>query len=236
MEISWAALGGEMPAFGQRTGSSPECGTLLPSARGRILACQDGCGSSSTSRRTLRSSNSIASSDPAGSEPTASLMECRNPQQELADRPILGITPEAAEPWVGVFYGGQFGVPPAATGRLIAWPDAASFCVVYAGGGVVVRADDPTRTYEIDAYPVTGTYVVPERGIVVFADFTSLAAYDDGDLRWRSRRLALDDVRVEGVDGDALRVAGFFGGGRLDRFIVDLATGEASGQRFQPPE
>jgi hypothetical protein len=52
---------------------------------------------------------------------------------------------------------------------------------------------------------------------------------------WRSRRLALDDLRIEGVEGDALRVAGFFGGSS-DRFLVNLQTGEASGQPFQPPE
>jgi hypothetical protein len=50
-----------------------------------------------------------------------------------------------------------------------------------------------------------------------------------------SRRLALDEVRVEGVEGDALLVSGFFGGPH-NRFSVDIATGRASGQPFQPPE
>jgi hypothetical protein len=158
-----------------------------------------------------------------------------DPQQDVADGPILAVTPEAGDPWVGVFDGGGYGVPPAATARLIAWPDARSFCVVYAGSAVVVRADDPHKTYEIDTYPVTGTLVVPERGVVVFADFTNLTAYGADGLLWRSRRLALDDVRVEGIEGDALIVYGFFGS-HDDRFVVDLATGQASGQPFQPPE
>lgn len=113
--------------------------------------------------------------------------------------------------------------------------DTQSFCVVYAGNAVVVRADDPHATYEIDTYFVSGTFVVPERGVVVFTDHTSLTAYSADGLLWRSRRLALDNVRVEGIDGDALTVYGFFGS-HGDRFKVELATGQASGQPFQPPE
>jgi hypothetical protein len=152
-------------------------------------------------------------------------------QQELADRPILGVTPEAGEPWVGVFYGGDYKAPASAPSRLIAWPDARSFCVLYGGSAVVVRADDPQKTYEIDTYPVTQMFVAAERGIVVFADFTNLTAYGGAGLLWRSQRLALDEVRVEGIEGDALTVYGFFGGSS-NRLTVDVATGQASGQPF----
>lgn len=158
-----------------------------------------------------------------------------NSQQDVAAGPILAVTPELGDEWVGVFYGGDSGVQPAATARLIAWPDGRSFCVVYKGSAVVVRADDPHQTYEIDTYLVRGTFVVPDRGVVVFADHTNLTTYGRDGLLWRSRRLALDDVRVEGVEGEALIVYGFFGS-HSDRFKVDLATGQASGQPFQPPE
>jgi len=156
-------------------------------------------------------------------------------QQELADRPILGVTPETGDPWVGVFYGGDYNAPASAPSRLIAWPDGRSFCVLYGGSAVVVRADDPRKTYEIDTYPVTQMFVAVERGVVVFADFTNLTAYGSDGLLWRSRRLALDEVRVEGIEADVLTVYGFFGGGS-DRFKVDLATGVAFGQPSQPPE
>jgi hypothetical protein len=158
-----------------------------------------------------------------------------DPQQDVAAGPILRVTPELGDPWLGVFYGGSSGVPPAATARLIAWPDGRSFCVLYKGGAVVVRADDPSETYEIDTYLVRGTFVVPKRGVVVFADHTNLTAYGRDGLLWRSRRLALDDLRVEGIEGDSLIVSGFFGD-RTYRFRVDLATGQAAGQPFEPPE
>lgn len=152
------------------------------------------------------------------------------PQRELSTGPILDVTPAAAEPWVGVFTAGSYGV--AAPATLIAWPDRLSFCVVQ-GNAVVVRADDPQLTYEIDVYYVAGTFVVPERELVVFADHTSLTAYDADGLVWRSRRLALDDVRIRGVEGDDLIVSGFFGTEKA-LFRVDLATGRASGQPFDP--
>jgi hypothetical protein len=156
-------------------------------------------------------------------------------QQELADGPIVAVTPQAGEPWLGVFSGGGFRSTAAETRRLIVWPDGQSLCVVYAGCAVVVRADEPTRAYEIEAFPVTQAFVAPEQRVVVFADFTNLVAYGADGLLWRSRRLALDEVRVEAVEADALRVSGFFGL-RSASFLVDLATGEASGQPFQPPE
>lgn len=115
-----------------------------------------------------------------------------DPQQELADRPILEVRPGRGDPWVGVFHGAGYGVPPAASGRLIGWPDEWSICVVYAGGAVVVRTDDPTITYEINANPVTGALVLPEREMVVFSDFTNLVAYGPAGLLWQSPRLALD--------------------------------------------
>jgi hypothetical protein len=143
-------------------------------------------------------------------------------QQDPATGPILAVTPDAGDPWVGVFHGGDPRVPPAVTARLIAWPDTRSFCVVYKGGGVVVRADDPRQTYEIDTYLITGVFVAPRHRVVVFADHTDLTAYNGDGLLWRSGRLALDEVRVEGVDGDSFIVHGFFGS-KSDRFSADIA-------------
>jgi hypothetical protein len=51
-----------------------------------------------------------------------------------------------------------------------------------------------------------------------------LTAYGGDGLLWRSRRLALDDVRVEGTEGNSLLVCGFFGG-HGERFAVDIGTG-----------
>ncbi len=35
-----------------------------------------------------------------------------DPQQELADHPIIKVSPTGGEPWIGVFHGGDYGSPP----------------------------------------------------------------------------------------------------------------------------
>ena len=130
-----------------------------------------------------------------------------------------------------MFHGGGYSVPPAAPGRILAWPDGSSLCVIYAGAGVVVRADEPRQTYEIDVHPITSVLVLPDRDAVVFSDFTTLVAYRCDDVLWRSRRLALDDVHIQGASRDTLHVSGSFGGRNIERFDVDLHTGEPSEHR-----
>ena len=151
-----------------------------------------------------------------------------DPQQELADRPIVEVRPWIGAPWVGVFYGGSYSSPPAIPGRLVAWPDRQSFCVVYAGGGVVVRADDPKSTYEIDCFPITDLRIGMASELVLFADFTNLYADGPDGLLWHSRRLAADDLKISVIEGTTIHMWGFSGSSRRE-FTVDARTGEASG-------
>ena len=147
-------------------------------------------------------------------------------QQELADRPILRVHPVGGDPWVGVFYGrASYPVPPACHGRLLAWPDERSICVVNAGSGTVVRSDAPKETYDIASFPITDLLVVPSHSLVVFADFTNLAAYGADGLIWRSPRLALDELAITGAEGDVLHATGFFGERSDIPISVDLQTG-----------
>jgi hypothetical protein len=153
-----------------------------------------------------------------------------DPQQEVADRPIVEVNPGRGHPWVGVFHGGEYGAGrpygslPVLPGRIFGWPDEWSICVVYGGAGVVVRTDDPLATYEIDPYPISSAAVLPELGIVVFTDWLGAAGYDRNGLIWRSERLAADDLRIDAVDGHEIHLLGFFGWGN-ERFVLDARTG-----------
>jgi hypothetical protein len=98
--------------------------------------------------------------------------------------------------------------------------------VLWKGGAVIVRSDDPTATYEIEPiHPITGVFSVPEHKMTLFADFTHLAGYGAEGLIWTSPRLALDDLTVSGVDGEVITATGFFGGGPHEPITVDLHTG-----------
>jgi hypothetical protein len=61
--------------------------------------------------------------------------------------------------------------------------------------------------------------------MVVFADFTHLAAYGADGLIWRSPRLALDELAITRAEGDALHATGFFGDRNDIQISVDLQTG-----------
>jgi hypothetical protein len=146
-----------------------------------------------------------------------------------ATGPMLRIAPSRPEPWIGLFHCGDYlgghWFPPARR-YLIGWPDEESFCVVCGGLGCVARANEPKATFEIEAHPITDVLVVPERRLVVFANFTDLIAYRSDGVIWRSGRLVTDDLRIIRADGDTLYVAGYYLGHRGE-FGVDLRTGES---------
>jgi hypothetical protein len=154
-------------------------------------------------------------------------------QQELAVAPILEVRPAGSNPWVAVFADLEAHVSFEA---VIALPDPSTFCVIRHGAGVTVRADDPRITREIEALPITGCLVVPDLELVVFADFTSLVAYGVQGPVWRSRRIAMDDLKIVRAEGRILHVTGSFGDKQDVPFTVDLRTGDAQGQPWQPSE
>ena len=136
--------------------------------------------------------------------------------------------------WIGVFYGGDDASPSALDSHVVGMPDGRSFGVVYRGVATIVRSQNPLVEHEVPCWPVTDMLVVPERQLVLFADFVELAAYDSGGLVWRTGRIALDDLKIVGVHGNVIRVAGFFGDADAEEFEVDIVTGAASGQPFDP--
>jgi hypothetical protein len=147
-----------------------------------------------------------------------------DPQQEMADGRIIRVIPSVGQPWVGVFDDGGYGVPPAASGRLLGWPDQVSLCVVYAGGGIVVRTDAPEETFEIESFPITSVLVAAEHDVVVFSDFTTFTAYDRGGLRWREE-VASDNATLLSVEGDEIAGTGSLNGVDHRSIRVKLANG-----------
>jgi hypothetical protein len=159
-----------------------------------------------------------------------------DPQRELSDGVILGVRPAEGEPWIGVFEFGSQGSPPAAPRQVLGWPDEHSLCVVQRGVGCIVRTDDPAQNAEVECWPICDVLVVPDHELVVFADLTSLIAYDRDGIAWRSGRLAWDEVRMVAAEGDELKVAGFdptrSPRGSHPIFTVDLRTGRSADKPY----
>ncbi len=128
--------------------------------------------------------------------------------------------------WLGVFAFG-YASPPAFSG-VVSSPDPDRFCIVSRGAAYIVKADDPESWEQVPVAPVLDVRQITERGLLLFADFTRLAAFGSGGLVWRSQRVCWDELkitevtrdRVEGVGSDPMN----FG---KSRFAVDIATGRS---------
>jgi hypothetical protein len=152
-----------------------------------------------------------------------------DPQQELAEPPILAVRPVDGDPWIGTFRGGGYGAPPAAPTQVVGMPDEVSICVVKHGSACLVRTNDPSVNFELDLFPLCSVLSVPEQRLVVFGDFTGLLSYGEDGVVWRTDQLAWDDLELLGYEGDVLHLSGFDAPANASReFTVDLGTGRAT--------
>ena len=81
--------------------------------------------------------------------------------------------------------------------------------------------------------PVLDAHCVSSHGILVFAGFTDLIAYDRSGVKWRTERLSFDDLRITEINDEVIK--GEFSDPRSDMissFAVDLATGKQQGGAF----
>ncbi|RKI73416.1 hypothetical protein D7X55_05290 [Corallococcus sp. AB049A] len=116
------------------------------------------------------------------------------------------------------------------TSGVFSMPDPEKLCVVSRGAGYLVTARDPSAWEAVQALPVTDVRVAPSAGIVVFADFTELVAYGAEGLRWRTKRLAWDGLKI--VQVTERSIIGEYWDMRteaMQTFEVDLATGSQEG-------
>ena len=146
-------------------------------------------------------------------------------QRAGQDGPILRVRPRTALEWVGTFAFGKFGGVHAT--RVLMMPSGTSFCVVTGGVGYLVEASHPDKATVLAAVPITDVRVIGQAGLVVFATYTDLLAYDAHGVRWRSPRIALDGLRIDRIDasfiyGDSDNYAA----DATVTFRVDLTTGQ----------
>lgn len=75
----------------------------------------------------------------------------------------------------------------------------------------------------VRALPVFDFRALPEHELLVFSDFTGLAAYGSNGLVWRSPRVWWDDLKITNVTHETIEGTGL----QEMRFAVDLKTGHA---------
>jgi hypothetical protein len=141
---------------------------------------------------------------------------------------LVEVRSHRGRPWVGTFAFGT--VAPSGFSGLFATPDGEQLCVVSRGEGYLVNAITPTTWEAVSARPIIDVRPIRNQEIIVFANFTELVAHGPSGIKWRTKRLAWDNLKITKVGETFLR--GEFWDIRREavgNFVVDLATGKHTG-------
>ncbi len=140
----------------------------------------------------------------------------------------LKITAGNGLTWIGVFAFG-YSSPPAFS-RVVSSPDPDRLCVISRGAVYMVKADEPEAWEQIPIIPALDVRLVPEHQLLIFSDFTRLAAYSKGGLAWRSPRVCWDELRILSITSETIEGTGYDPTNSVSnelRFAVDVRTGRS---------
>jgi hypothetical protein len=140
----------------------------------------------------------------------------------------LKVKAASGKSWVGVFAFG-YSSPPAFS-RVVSSPDPDRLCVIANGAAYVVKSDEPELWDKIPVIPVLDVRPLPEQGLIVFSDFTRLAAYRNNTLAWQSPRVCWDGLKIVRITLDAIEGVGYDPTNSITHerpFSVDLETGRS---------
>lgn len=137
---------------------------------------------------------------------------------------VIKVVPNSGIPWIGNF---QFG--DGTLSEVYSTPSEQIVCVVAKGQGYLVPVNRPVEYQIVKSYPIKEVFPVPQRRLVVFADFTKLSAYG-ADFVWVTSRLSWDGLKITSVTSELIQ--GLAWDSPLDKeveFFVDVRTGRHTG-------
>lgn len=144
------------------------------------------------------------------------------------DGVLVEVHSEHGQPWLGTFAFGQAGQ--GGVSGIFTTPNSERFCIVSKGNGYLVNATKPTEWESIQAIPIIDVRQITAHKIIVFADYTALVAYGQAGIKWKTKRLTWDNLKIVEVTDDFIK--GEFWDIRSEttaNFVVDLATGTHEG-------
>src|SRR5690348_16637351 len=118
------------------------------------------------------------------------------------DGVLLRVTPAGAASWSGLFAAQPSGRYK--TG-VYSCPDPNALCVVSNGAGYMLDVRDPEGYQEIPVSPVLHVVPAVKVGVLVFANYTDVLAWDSKGRRWLAERVSYDGIRDLHVDSGVLR-------------------------------
>jgi hypothetical protein len=145
---------------------------------------------------------------------------------------VLGVRPASSPEWVGMFAAGGLG----GVSGVYATPSARRVCVLVDGEAYVVCVDAPAEGAVVAHDTVEQVVPVAEPPLLLLVRGIDIVALGPEGVAWRSRRLAVDDLRVVSVDDSGIRCTGDMLSGEPVDVVVDPATGEVTaGPRLDGP-
>jgi|SRR5215469_15619095 len=129
--------------------------------------------------------------------------------------------------WIGIFAFGDYSLT-----RVISSPDPNRVCIISKGNAYAVMANQPQTWERVPVLPVLDVRTVRQHGLLVFSDFTGLAAYGSRGLVWQSPRLCWDRLKILNVTDNTIEGTGYdpthaaHGSDQMN-FAVDLRTGRS---------
>lgn len=141
---------------------------------------------------------------------------------------LVEIRPQLGQRWLATFAFGE--ITPKGTSGVFTTPDPQRLCVVAKGAGFIVSANDPMSWELVRVTPIIDIRPIRAHEIIVFADFTRLVAYGRMGIKWATKRLSWDNLKINEVNDTSIK--GEFWDIRSEEtatFVVDLRTGTHEG-------
>ena len=113
---------------------------------------------------------------------------------------VLEVTPFGGESWMGNFQGGPEGLD-----GVFATPCADTICVVVKGQGYWVPVRDRTTFELIRSVPIKQVVRIPDRDVLIFVDYTRLAAYGPRGFLWLTEDLSWDGLEITDIGANVVR-------------------------------
>lgn len=148
---------------------------------------------------------------------------------------LLEVKADGFEPWIGQF---AFGHLCATVSGVFTLPKSQHFAVVARGAGYVVDARKPAEWTRIEIDPVCQIKFLRHERLVLFGDWTRIAAFAANGLEWISDRLCWDDLRIVAVEGHTIVGCGHDPTSAerpTKTFRLDVRTGSVLESEFDTP-
>jgi hypothetical protein len=136
----------------------------------------------------------------------------------------LKVVPATGKSWIGVF--AFLFDSPVRFSRVVSTPNPDRVCIISGSAGYLVQVKNPEIWEEV-VIPVLNVLSLPEHKLLVFSDFTGLAAYGRNGLSWSSPRLCWDDLKIVKVTHDTIEGTGYDPTNSISsesRFAVEIGT------------